>query len=81
MAHYKLAYIGFGNVAQELVRLFERKRSALKNTYGIVYSVTGIATGHHGCAVNDRGLGAEEAIRRVGAIWESREGSWDYHLA
>src|SRR5262245_13271381 len=65
MAHYKLAYIGFGNVAQELVRLLERKRSALKDTCGIIYSVTGIATGHHGCAVNVRGLDTEEAIRLV----------------
>jgi homoserine dehydrogenase len=63
MPHYNLAFIGFGNVGQALVRLLDRKRDALKSSYHITYSVTGIATGRHGCAVNVRGLNTEDAIR------------------
>jgi homoserine dehydrogenase len=63
--HYKLAFIGFGNVARALVRLLERKRGLLKSKYGIAYSVTGIATGKHGFAVNPNGLDAQQAIKLV----------------
>ena len=54
--NYKLAFIGFGNVAKSLVHLLERKRAMLKSQYDITYSVTGISTGKHGCAVNPDGL-------------------------
>ena len=47
MPHYRLSFIGFGNVARALVRLLERKRELLKQAYDITYSVTGIATGRH----------------------------------
>ena len=30
MSHYRLSFIGFGNVARALVRLLERKRNLLK---------------------------------------------------
>ena len=60
--HYKLAFIGFGNVARSLVRLLERKRDFLNQEYGITYSVTGIATGRHGFAVNPNGLDVQQAM-------------------
>ena len=60
--HYNLALIGFGNVARALVRLLERKRGALKSKYEITYSITGIATGSHGFAVNPNGLDVDEAL-------------------
>ena len=60
--HYKLAFIGFGNVARSLVRLLERKRDLLNQEYGITYSVTGIATGRHGFAVNPNGLDVQQAM-------------------
>ncbi len=63
--NYKLAFIGFGNVAQALVHLLERKRATLKNQYDITYSVTGIATGKHGFAVNPNGLDIEKALSLV----------------
>ncbi|MDQ3007239.1 MAG: homoserine dehydrogenase, partial [Chloroflexota bacterium] len=67
--HYKLAFIGFGNVARSLVRLLERKRDLLDQEYGITYSVTGIATGRHGFAVNPNGLDVQQAMLLV----ENRE--------
>jgi homoserine dehydrogenase len=56
MAHYKLALVGFGNVGRALVRLLERKEAELQSRYDISFSVTGIATGRHGAAVNPDGL-------------------------
>lgn len=63
--HYKLAFIGFGNVARSLVRLLERKRDLLKQEYDITYSITAIATGRHGFAVNPDGLDFQKALELV----------------
>jgi homoserine dehydrogenase len=63
--HYNLSLIGFGNVARSLVRLLERKRGQLQSQYGITYSITGIATGRHGFAVNHDGLDVNKAIELV----------------
>lgn len=60
--HYNLAFIGFGNVARALIRLLERKRELLKSKYDIAYSITGIATGTHGFAVNPEGLDVHKAL-------------------
>lgn len=65
MPHYKLVYIGFGNVARSLARLLERKRAVLKDKYGITFSATGIATGKHGFAVNPDGLDIQKALSLV----------------
>ena len=65
MSHYRLSFIGFGNVARALVRLFERKRNLLKEQYDVTCSVTGIATGRHGFAVNPQGLDAQQALELV----------------
>jgi len=56
MTHYKLAFIGFGNVARALARLLLRKEELLKSKFDITFSATGIATGSHGFAVNPDGL-------------------------
>lgn len=63
--HYKLAFIGFGNVARSLVRLLERKRDLLQQEYDISYSITGIATGRHGFAVNPDGLDVQKTLELV----------------
>ena len=63
--HHKLCFIGFGNVARSLVRLLERKRDLLESKHNITYSVTGIATGRHGFAVNPDGLNAAKALELV----------------
>jgi len=63
--HHKLAFIGFGNVARSLALLLLRKQDVLKSKYGITFSVTGIATGRHGFAVNPAGLDVEKALALV----------------
>jgi len=65
MPHYRLSFLGFGNVARSLVRLLERKRDLLEQNYDITYSVTGIATGKHGFAVNPDGLNVIIALEFV----------------
>ena len=62
--HYKLALIGFGNVARALARLLIRKQDLLK-AQGITFSFTGISTGKHGFAVNPDGLDIQTALELV----------------
>ncbi len=59
--HYKLALIGFGNVARALARLFVRKQEALK-AQDITFSFTGLSTGRHGFAVDPDGLDIQKAL-------------------
>ncbi len=66
MAHYKLAFLGFGNVGKALANLLMRKEKELKKKYNITFSVTGIATGRHGSLINHNGVdlfGAQELLR------------------
>lgn len=63
--HYKLALIGFGNVARALVRLLLRKQDMLRSIHDLTFSFTGISTGRHGCAVNPDGLDIEQALEFV----------------
>ena len=63
--NYKLAFIGFGNVARALIELLDRKGEVLKDQYNITYSITGIATGKHGFAANPNGLDAQKALSLV----------------
>lgn len=63
--HYNLAFIGFGNVGRALVRLMERKQAILETQYDITYSVTGIASGRHGYAVDPGGIDVAEALALV----------------
>ncbi len=63
--HYKLALIGFGNVACALARLLIRKQDLLKSQHDVTFSFTGIATGSHGFAVNPNGLDIQKALELV----------------
>jgi homoserine dehydrogenase len=62
--HYKLCFIGFGNVARSLAKLFLRKEDLLRQK-GITFSVTGISTGRHGFAVNPKGIDIQKALELV----------------
>lgn len=62
MTHYKLALLGFGNVGQALARLLQDKRADLHRQYDLTFSVTGIATGRHGLAVDPQGLDLDRCL-------------------
>ena len=63
--HYRLALLGFGNVGRAFARLLMRKSDELKEKYDITFTVTGIATGRHGIAVDPNGLDIEKALALV----------------
>jgi homoserine dehydrogenase len=67
MSHYKLAFLGFGNVGRALARLLLRKKAELEDHYGITFTVTGIATGRHGAAINPDGLDLLHCLETVEA--------------
>ena len=65
MPHYNLALLGFGNVGRALAILLGRKESDLQHRYGITFKVTGIATMHHGAAIDPAGLDFINAVDLV----------------
>ena len=65
--HYKLALLGFGNVGRSTAELLLRKQSELKETYNLTFSVTGIATGTRGRAINPDGLDLPKVLEAVRA--------------
>jgi homoserine dehydrogenase len=65
MKHYNLALLGFGNVGQALARLLQRKQTELENNYGIKFSITAIATGSHGRAIDPNGIDIDTALALV----------------
>ncbi len=67
MAHYNLALLGFGNVGQALAVLLRDKREELRSRYDLTFSITGIATGRHGAALNPQGLDIERAMNEIRA--------------
>lgn len=62
MIHYRLALIGFGNVGQALLRLLDRKKELLLKEHDLSFSITGIATGRHGTAMDLQGINIENAL-------------------
>lgn len=65
MPHYKLALLGFGNVGQALARLLLQKQDSIRARYDITFSVTGIATGRHGAAIDPKGIDLARALQIV----------------
>lgn len=56
MKQYNLGFIGFGNVGRALARLLEVKSAELRDTYGIAFRITGIASRRLGWLVNSDGF-------------------------
>jgi homoserine dehydrogenase len=65
MTHYNLALVGFGNVGRALARLLLNKQDELKSGYNLTFTVTGIATGRHGMAINPAGIDLLKALALV----------------
>ena len=62
MSHHNLALLGFGNVGRSLAQLLLRKQKELNTRYNLTFAVTGIATSHHGCAIDHGGIDLERAL-------------------
>lgn len=65
MKHYKIAFLGFGNVGQALAELLIRKRQEIITDYEVSFSVTGIATKNHGIVLNPDGLAIEDILKSI----------------
>lgn len=62
MPHYKLAFLGFGNVGKALAKLLLNKQDDIEKKTGVTFSVTGIATGSRGIAVDPDGLDLNQVL-------------------
>ncbi|HYL94874.1 MAG TPA: homoserine dehydrogenase [Terriglobales bacterium] len=60
---HNLALLGFGNVGRALVSLLERKRSDLREGYGIEFRITGVATRRLGWIAAPEGLNPAALLR------------------
>mgnify|MGYP000855930273 CR=1 FL=1 len=62
MKEIKIALVGFGNVGKTLIHLLDAKRRILNEEFGFNPVVIGIATGHHGMAINPKGIDTQKAV-------------------
>ncbi|MBT3390695.1 MAG: homoserine dehydrogenase [Chloroflexi bacterium] len=65
MPHYNLAFLGFGNVGKALAELLLRKAADIVAQRGVTFSVTGIATGSRGIAIDPNGIDLAKALELV----------------
>jgi len=56
MKHYRLCFLGFGNVGRALARLFVSKSAELRDNYGIEWEITGVATRRMGWRAGDEAI-------------------------
>lgn len=56
MKHYRLCFLGFGNVGRALARLFVSKSAELRDNYGIEWEITGVATRRMGWRASDEAI-------------------------
>lgn len=62
MTEYSLAFIGFGNVGRAFARLLMHKEGVLQAQFNTTCKVTGIATAHHGTAIDPAGIDLPSAL-------------------
>jgi homoserine dehydrogenase len=63
MKQYRLAFLGFGNVGKALGKLLLEKQAELRQRYDMEFTVTGIATGRRGKALNPSGIDLNLALQ------------------
>jgi len=62
MKQYRLCFLGFGNVGRALARLFVAKSTELRESYGIDWMITGVATRRMGWRVNQNGFDMQNLL-------------------
>jgi homoserine dehydrogenase len=65
MTHNRIALLGFGNVGQAFVHLLQQKKDLILQDHNLSFSVTGIATGRHGMAIDPQGIDIESALQLI----------------
>ncbi len=67
MTHQRISLLGFGNVGQAFERLLLRKKDLLLKNHDLSFTITGIATGRHGMAIDPAGIDIEQALQLISA--------------
>jgi homoserine dehydrogenase len=63
MKSYRLILVGFGNVGKAFVNLIHNKQAEIAEQYKVEISITGIATGRHGFAIDPEGIPLNKIIK------------------
>ena len=62
MKHYRLGFLGFGNVGRALARLFVAKSAELRDNYGIEWEITGVATRRMGWRASEDAIDVSKLL-------------------
>jgi len=65
MPHFHLAFLGFGNVGKALAELLLSERKEIEEKTGVTFSITGIATGSRGIAIDPDGIDIMQALENL----------------
>jgi homoserine dehydrogenase len=71
MKQYRLCFLGFGNVGRALARLFVAKSTELRDSYGIDWTITGVATRRMGWRVNQNGFDTQNLLSTTATDFET----------
>ena len=71
MKQYRLCFLGFGNVGRALARLFVAKSTELRESYGIDWMITGVATRRMGWRVNQNGFDMQNVLSTTATDFET----------
>jgi len=71
MKQYRLCFLGFGNVGRALARLFVAKSTELRESYGIDWTITGVATRRMGWRVNQNGFDMQNLLSTTATDFET----------
>lgn len=62
MKHYRICFLGFGNVGRALARLLVAKTAELRDNYGIEWETTGVATRRMGWRASETAMDVSALI-------------------
>jgi homoserine dehydrogenase len=70
--HWRLGFVGFGNVNRALARLLLDRRGELERRHGLIFDVTLVASARRGARVDPEGLDLAAALHEG---WSGRPGT------
>ena len=78
MKQYRLCFLGFGNVGRALARLFVAKSTELRESFGIEWMITGVASRRIGWRVNEDGFDVAELLAAKDHVANNEAGIDDW---
>lgn len=68
MKQYRLCFVGFGNVGRALARLLVAKSTELRESYGIDWKITGVATRRMGWRSSENGFEVADLLSGADSV-------------